>query len=242
MNTIDAETVMAFVDGELDELGAARVARAMAEDPALAARIDAERRLKARLASHYAPILDAAVPERLTALFDTRTPAPVPTPVTDLAEARAKRRPAAWIATAMAMAACLLLGLFLGRGFDLPGSGPKGEGAGTALIAEGRLATALDTQLASAQPADAAIRIGLSFHAQDGALCRTFSGEAIEGIACRSGAHWQLRRTASDPETATRTAYRQAASGELMAAAQAMMAGEPLDAAGEQAARAGGWR
>jgi len=228
MSAIDIETLMAFVDGELDELGMARVERVIAADPELAKRVAAERALKAKLAAHYAPVLDAPLPDRLTALFDQESK------VVDIATAR---RPRGWIVTAMAMAACLLLGLFVGRGVM-----PTAPGAdGGALVAGGSLATALDTRLASAQPANTAIRIGLTFRAQDGAMCRTFQGRALDGIACRAGKTWQLRRTVSDP-AAARTDYRQASSGVLMDAAQAMMAGDPLDAAAEKAARDGGWK
>jgi len=233
MSAIDTETLMAFVDGELDELGMARVERAIAADSALAKRVAAERALKARLAAHYAPVLDAPLPDRLTALFD-RERFDQERKVVDIATAR---RPRGWIVTAMAMAACLLLGLFVGRGVM-----PAAPGAdGGALVAGGSLATALDTRLASAQPANAAIRIGLTFRAQDGAMCRTFEGPALDGIACRAGKTWQLRRTVSDP-AAARTDYRQASSGSLMDAAQAMMAGDPLDATAEKAARDGGWK
>ena len=66
-----------------------------------------------------------------------------------------------------------------------------------ARVAQGPLAAALDTQLASAQPADAATRIGLSFAAADGRLCRTFDSAALSGLACRGGEGWQLMMTAA---------------------------------------------
>ena len=55
MMTIDDDMLMAFVDGELDEVSRARVERATAEDPAVKARLEQQQRLRARLAAHYGP-------------------------------------------------------------------------------------------------------------------------------------------------------------------------------------------
>src|SRR3546814_9619504 len=106
--------------------------------------------------------------------------------------------------------------------------------ANGALVASGTLAEALDTQLASNQPADAAVRIGLSFRDGTGRYCRSFEGDGLAGIGCREGSRWTLERTLRGE---TRPAYRQAASGDLDADAAAMMAGAPLDAATERGPR-----
>ena len=107
-----------------------------------------------------------------------------------------------------------------------------------ALIASGTLAKALDTQLASNQPGDAAVRIGLSFEDQAGRYCRTFEGKTLSGIGCREGDYWQLERTLQGQATAD---YRQASSCELAAAAAAMMEHDALDAESERSARDTGW-
>ena len=67
--SFDPATVAAFVDGELDDLTARRIEREATSDPALAAEIARQRRLKAQLQAHYAPVIDEAVPERLRALL-----------------------------------------------------------------------------------------------------------------------------------------------------------------------------
>jgi hypothetical protein len=123
-----------------------------------------------------------------------------------------------------------------------PAGGPVGVAHG-ALVAQGPLAGALDYQLASAQPAGAPTRIGLSFAAADGRLCRTFDSAALSGIACLGEAGWQLVMTAAGAQ-APGGDYRQAASGnpQVLAAAQELMAGEPFDAAAERRARDSGWR
>lgn len=227
----DPATVAAFVDGELDDLTARRIAREAEGDAALAAEIARHRALKERLAAHYAPVADEPVPERLRAFLTPDTAID-----TSLAARRAARRlrfaPIHW----GAIAASLLLGLAVGTQPWMPAADVTS--ADGLLVASGPLAKALDTQLASNQPAEAEIRIGLSFRDHDGRYCRSFEGRALSGIGCRDGAAWALERTMQRQGSAD---YRQASSGELTAAAAAMMDGAPLDAAAERAARGAGW-
>src|SRR3546814_12139400 len=67
--TFDPATVAAFVDGELDDLTARRIAREAENDPALAAEIARHRVLKARLTAHFAPLAEEEPPQRLRALL-----------------------------------------------------------------------------------------------------------------------------------------------------------------------------
>ena len=78
MMAMDDHMLMAFVDGELDEVGRARVERAVAEDPALKARLEQQRRLRERLAAHYRPTMEEEVPERFRAMLGTNV-IPLPT-------------------------------------------------------------------------------------------------------------------------------------------------------------------
>src|SRR3546814_16456553 len=84
--------------------------------------------------------------------------------------------------------------------------------ANGALVASGTLAEALDTQLASNQPADAAVRIGLSFRDGTGRYCRSFEGDGLAGIGCREGSSWTLESTHTGEY---RPAARRAAPGHL---------------------------
>ncbi|MBB5706138.1 anti-sigma factor family protein [Sphingopyxis panaciterrulae] len=228
--TFDPATVAAFVDGELDDLTARRIAREAESDPALAAEIARHRALKARLTTHFAPIAEEEPPQRLRALLVDDQ---VDTSLADRREARRARfAPIHW----GAIAASLVLGLTIGLRPWMPAAGVVD--ANGALVASGTLAEALDTQLASNQPADAAVRIGLSFRDETGRYCRSFEGDGLAGIGCREGSRWTLERTLRGE---TRPAYRQAASGDLAADAAAMMAGAPLDAAAERVARDKGW-
>ncbi len=223
--TFDSATIHAFVDGELDLITARRIERAMADDPELAARIAEQRRLRALLSGHYDPVVDQPVPEAMIAAVRA-----APQPL------RAARRfGRSWAAGAVA--AALALGLFVGQQLGAPG-GPVTVGPDT-LMASGPLARALDTQLASAQPRASATRIGLTFRATDGAVCRSFENVALSGIACHSEEGWQLRRTFPGAEQA---AYRQAGNGALLTAASEMMVGAPADSLTEQRWRQENWR
>jgi hypothetical protein len=224
----DDDLLMAYADGELDEVSRARVERALAEDPELRARLAQQQRLRATLAAHYGPAAEEEVPERLRAMLETNV----------VRFAPAGPRPL-WQSLA-ALAATLVLGLALGRTLLAPAV-PVGIAHGT-MVAQGPLADALETQLASAQPADAATRIGLSFAASDGRLCRTFDGAAVSGLACRDDRGWQLVMTTAAPG-GPRGDYRQAGSSPLVAqAAQELMTGEAFDAEAERRARDSGWR
>lgn len=228
--------ITAFVDGELDAVTAARVARDAETDTELAAAIAHARALRTELSAHFAPVLDEAVPDRFTVLLAGAAKVD-----TSLAARRAAKQegtvrrfaPMHW----GAMAASLLLGLAVGTQ-PWRADAPVKLGGG-ALVAAGPLAAALDSQLASTQAADSDVRIGLTFRDRSGRWCRTFASAALDGIGCHSGSDWQLERTqpgAAAPQ------YRQASSAELAAAAAAMMAGEAADAAAETAARDSGWK
>lgn len=232
---INDETLMAFADSELDEVGSARVERALAADPALRARLEQQQRLRVTLAAFYGPAADEKVPERFRAMLDTNV-------VDFAAAARTRRARPVWQSLA-ALAATLVLGLALGRALPVPAGGPVGIENGI-MVAQGPLANALDNQLASAQAPDAATRIGTSFAAADGRLCRTFEADAMAGIACRGDAGWQLMMTAAGGGGAHAGTYRQAGSGNPLVAeaAQTLMAGEAFDAAAERQARDSGWR
>lgn len=215
--SFDRETIGAYVDGELDEIRRRRIEAALNDDPELARQVEAERRLRTALQARFAPIAEQPVPERLVAAVrDGAKVAPFAPKWTRWVP----------IAVAASIAAVAVVGLQL-----RPVSDPN--------LAAGPLAQALETQLASAQAADAQVRIGFTFKAQDGAWCRTFEQRALSGIACRSGEGWQVRRRESG--AAQTGDYRRAGSPEIAAAAQEMAADAPLDAEGERILVQRGW-
>jgi hypothetical protein len=235
--SIDPEMLIGYVDGELDPIAAKRVERAAEVDAKLAEEIARHRRMRERLRSAFDPVEAAAPPEALVAMLRASGK------VSDIAAAREKRRRLAlprWLPAGGAVAAALMLGLVIGRG--LPQTDDSFAMRDGSLIARGTTAKALDTQLASVQATESPIRIVVTFRRPDGDYCRAFETAEQAAIACRRESAWEVQslRAAGD---ASATDYRQAgsASAALMAEAQDMMAGEPLDAAGERAAVGAGW-
>jgi hypothetical protein len=245
----DDEVLMAYADGELDELLSAEIASALERDPALARRVEQHRALRAEVAGAFATVLEQPVPERLLAAANG--------PATPLAAGGSQRRgdvlqfparsaPAArrwgtreWTA----IAASLLLGMLLSWQFLVPSRSSMITAADGTLVARGALARALDSQLASTQRPEDPVQIGLTFRSQDGSYCRSFALRRAEtaGLACHTEGQWRIPVTASAPGTAG--GLRQAASlpPPVLAAIEARIAGEALDAAAEENARLGGW-
>ncbi|WP_066553212.1 anti-sigma factor family protein [Croceicoccus bisphenolivorans] len=220
------EELAAFADGELDEARAAEIAVLVDDDPALAREVARHRDLRAKLSAHFAPILDQPVPSRLSDAVRPRST------VVDFAAAkqRRKRLPRWSLYAAPALAACLVLAIFVG-----------GRPDASTGYADRQLASVLDDQLVAGQ-GDEPTRILLSF--RDGAdrYCRAFSGAAKSGIACRDAQGWKLE-AAGDGSAMQGGEYRQAGSdtAALMAAAQDMATGPALDAEEERRARGAGW-
>lgn len=238
---VDDAKLLAWLDGELPADEGARVAAAVAADPDLQALADAHRALAGRLRAGLDPILAEPVPDRLLKLV-----APPFATVTDLAAVRAARaqpsqpQPRRWLPQFAALAASLAIGLFVGRA-TLDGAAPGLVVTGPAgLQAAGVLEVALDSQLAAA-PQAGPVRVALSFRDSQGRICRSWQVAAQEGIACRSGEGWAVTAAlARAPEAGG--GYRMASGPGVAALVDGMMAGEPFDAAQEQAARAKGWR
>lgn len=224
--TIDPETLMACADGELDPLSVKRVERAIAEDPALADEVARHRALRMRLETRFAPVAAEPVPDQFTALLDRN--------VVSLPVSKPRAGLFRWY-EALALAACLTIGVMVGQGWQ---DGPIVTHDGRPYAAGG-LPRALDTQLAANT---GTVKLSVSFRDREGGYCRVFTSVQADGIACRSDDGWALRQLRSGAAGGT-TDYRQAGSsdGALMADAQAMMAGEPLDAVAETKARDRGW-
>jgi hypothetical protein len=227
--TYSDDTLMAYADGELEPAERAAIEQAMRTDPAIAAIVERHRALRADVAAAFAGILDEPVPARLQP----------PAPVVSLAVERDKRRRWSWPEWG-ALAATLVVGVLAGR--MIPGGGPAIAGNGNQVVAQGELAAALDRQVGG--KAEGAVKVGVSFAARDGAYCRGFVMGASAGLACREGGQWKIPVLA-EAEKEAAGGYRQAGSAlppAVLDAIDARIADRPLDAAGEEAARARGWR
>ncbi len=257
--TVSDEEVFAYVDGELPPEAMAKITAAMAKDPALAARIQAQKDLRRLLSGAHAGVLREPVPPTLksAATGAGAKPAeviafPQPKPkekakdkirVQKPATPSARpgltvRKPPAWAA----MAACLVAGLAVGR-LALP-SPPTADGrVAEAPTAVGPLARALEDGTAAA--ASGPVRVGVTFKNQEGRYCRTFQGQAQAGVACRTSDDWRVLAVSPAAAPAASGEYRQAGSetpAAVLAVVDSMIAGAPLDAAGEAKAVKSGWR
>ncbi len=241
------EILMAFADGELAEPARSEVERAMRGDPALAERIALHRALRSRVSNAFADVLDEPVPPRLQASL-------VSGKVVQLDAVRAARQQQvradsgwSWRQRG-AMAASLVVGVLAGA-LGLRSVQGDGELASMsvkdgALVAQGKLDTALTKQLASAGAAGGQVRIGISFAAKDGSYCRSFAMGTAAGLACRKGGQWAIPVLA-EGAPATAGAYRQAGSEMPPAVLEAIdqrLSGAALDANDERAARQRGWK
>jgi hypothetical protein len=256
--TISDEMLMAYVDGELDAASRASVEAAMQEDPEIGKRVARQRALRETMQGAFAAVLNEPVPDRLIdaargrgAAARAQTATTPQSAVADLSlsreAARRKKLPARRWQPA-AMAASLLLGLGLGFLVWHRSGVLIQPGAGGGLVASAALAEALSTQLSDDRAADRVAVTGLSFRNKSGDYCRTFSlneTNASSGLACREGTDWRIEALAQSPRAAANSGnFRTAASEDspaIRAAVEGSIDGEPLDHAGEIAARQAGW-
>lgn len=232
------EKFFAWLDGELTGSEAAKIEERVASDPELRALADRHRALKARLGGAFDRVAGAPVPERLRSAARMES-----TPVVDLAERRERKRVRARVGALpqwATIAATLAIGILAGWTVAGRSPGPVEIRDGN-VYAAASLDRALDTQLASA-PSGKAIRIGITFRNSGGAVCRTFSGPAAQGLACRANGRWRLRGLFPSGEQEAGD-YRMAGgmNPQLAELVESALSGEPMGAAQEKAAKEHGW-
>ena len=228
----DEELFYAWLDGELEGEEAERVAAGVAADPALRSTAERHRRAETALRGAFEPVLAEEIP-------------PPRFGSAQVLEFKAKRSEPARRSTSFglpqwaAMAATLALGIVAGQFVGTRSPSPVESNNGM-LVASASLDRALDTQLASAG-ADDSIRVGLTFRDREGSICRSFSGSAGSGVACREGGDWRVDGLFG---SSGQRDYRMAAGDDprLAALIDDRIAGEPFDAAAEKAALERGWR
>lgn len=222
----------AWADEEITGALAEEIAAAVEMGPNMQREVEIHRQLKSKLGSHFAPLLDEPVPDRLSDLLRSEAT------VLSLDAARAhredKRRPMRWVWIAgPALAASLALAVFM----------PRGAQNVSADYAGPQVAQLLDNQLAAEQNGQTEARVLLSFRNESEEFCRAFTAEQASGIACRDEQGW---RFAIQGEAGVRvnSEYRPAGAdmAAIMEEAQLMAVGPALDAAEEASAREAGWR
>ena len=255
--TISDETLMAYADGELDPAAREAVDSAMREDPEIEKRVARHRALRQRVHAAYSAELLEGVPERLLTAARGGAASTKGSTVVNLQDVRAAigrkaslaRPPRPQWRTAGTIAASVIVGA--GLGFFMWGQteSPLMRSADGALVARGKLANALSNQLGAEQSRSSAVQIGLSFLAKSGDYCRAFSlsgAVSPSGLACRRGGEWRVQVLTQAPDGPAGDAeYRTAGSamsGTIVENVERQIAGEPLDQAGEKAARQRGWK
>ena len=241
------ELLIAFVNGELAEPARAAVERALRADPAIAARVA---QLRARRSRGYGVVAGGrdsgghAHPHgtpggakivQLDMVRAARGGSPLPAP--DDKPVWTLRH---WGAVAAALVAGALAGGFGWHLWQGEAELASLSGAEGALVAQGRLASALSAQLASPGPSGR-VRIGISFLAKDGTYCRSFVMDTTAGLACRDGGRWKVPVLA---QGAAGAAWMDGSGlpPAVLDAIDERIAGAPLGAAAERAAHARGWR
>ena len=243
----DDETLMAYADGELDAAQRAEIGAAVAGDPELARRVEKHRALRADVAGAFADVIDQPMPQRLLSAANAGAAAGASRGGKVLQfPSRGSRPPGPrWQAREWAaMAASVVLGVVISWRVFAPAEGGLVAANGGALVARGQLAAALDQQLASNQRREDSVQIGLTFKARDGNFCRSFTlrDAKTAGLACRGGGEWQIAATAAAEIPAGQVSQAGSAlPAAILSAVEARMAGDALDAAGEESARRGGW-
>lgn len=237
----DDETLMRRVDGELTPDQGAAIDAAAENDPALAARLATLRGLRSGLRDAFPAQADPR-DQALAALIaagPTKAASPLAGLGSRLREAFAPRLAPVW---AGAAAACFVIGLMVG---NLGGEAAGGlRLADNARIADPGLIRVLDRGLAADGPDARGRSVGLTFRTGEGGWCRTFVDESavVDGLACRRGEDWTVLALASHPGPGGE--LRTASAGtplNILAAVDALIEGETLDAVAEARARDDGW-
>lgn len=246
------ERLSAYLDGALDPAEMAAVETDAARDPAVAAEL-------ARLQDHDAVLRQAFdapmgedVPEHLLAMLRPAA-SKAEAKVFNLAAEREKRAVVAapeprsniW-RYVTAMAATLVVGLFVGT--QMPRGGEGGDPLATSL-AFNKTLDATPSARTVALNASSKLTPVLSFARGDGQFCRQFTlaGPARQhsGIACHGGKGWSVEALVPHTPATSAGGYQTAGGAEddeLDAVFTTLKAGDPLDAAAEQAMIRSGWQ
>lgn len=244
----------AFMQGTLeDEALIDAIETAINADPALAVRAEtlaADDMLPSQVRDAFAPVLEASVPERLTATLALRSPGVVDLAPQHTADTQFLPIPAndtgrsSWHWPQFgAMAACLVLGVMIGGTLlkGAAGNAPQDNGL---VFASADLDTMLSTAPSGQRTDLAALGEGevvLTFRSTGGQLCRQFlienGGATSDALACaKSDGGWQVeafgRRAA--PAGEMKLAGGDAAPA-VVAAVDAMIETDPLTGPDERA-------
>jgi hypothetical protein len=233
MMHISDEELMAYCDGELSSVAARELEQRLRDNPTLLKQVEAQRNLREKLHRCFDPVMQEQMPGRLTKLLEAPSEGNV------LAFPWRQGRARSFLPKFAAIAATFAVGVLAGQ--LMIGDSSRLVVTGDPLMAQGDLYQVLETQLASEQRQDGRAKIGISFAAHDGKMCRSFETPAIAGLACKETEEWKLVLVTS-AQGSLAGEYRQAGAPKIvMEAAQELMRGDALDGQAERQARDAGW-
>lgn len=238
MTEISDIDVIAYVDGRLEGSVRAEFEDRIRSDPALAERVAAHRWMTEQIVSAFGPPpgdeIDPALVARLGLAQENVVPLAAPAPPRT-------RRTLLGFLTSGAIAASLVVGVFIGR-WAHPAPAPwLRSGSDARVLADGALAEGLSASLAGQS---GMVRIGMSFRTAQG-ICRTFStGTGLSGLGCRQGSEWVVPIVVTSAAVADGGDYRLAAGDvapAVMTEVDRRIVGDPLGRAEEARLRTKGW-
>jgi len=223
--TLD-ERLLAYVDGELSGDELAKFEAEMAANPRLKDEVEKHRGLNARLAAARAERAELIGRSAGKGAKSAKAGAAGPS------SPRVRLSAWTWLAILGGLSIGIAGGIAGGR-YAWPEPGPLVAANGM-LTAAGDLNVALTNQLTDRK---GPITIGQTFRTAKGRYCRTFrsSPDRLAGLACRQSDGWVMQTTTilGQPEVMPHA---------VLAAADGLIVGAPLDEAAERAARAKDWR
>jgi len=252
----DDETLMAFADRETDDVTTARVTQAMAGNPAIAARVEMFRAVRARVSQSMKPLNDVAVPPALKlsvaamierdvearGLKDDEKRTAASNVVEFTPTNRMKRSyKLPWFAP---LAACIVLTIGAGGGYLVGVKMPAQVAPEFASIQDPAIIKALSEIPSGGQvslyDSGRTLEPVISFKLEDGTLCREFklreaNAKGVVSIACLDNNRWQTHLLMA--AVLPREGYVPAGSAETIDAyLAAIHAGSPLDGTAEEEA------
>lgn len=266
MAKFDEQTLMAYVDGELDPDRKAQVEAALADDPEARAAVRQFHDSAAALRGAFDPVLREPVPKRLLEAIA----APTASKVHDIRSARRRGVVSFWPQTVWARAAMIALCIGVGVGY-LSASWWKQpwESAARLAVVDPLLNEALESTTSGTafvrQEREGGVERDimplLTFRDADKHYCREFESSLKDqgvshvnyGVACREGGVWQPRALMSGPliasslrgESAKHSEYVPAMGGEVAGfdtIVRQLMVDDPLKPEEEAALIGRGWR
>ena len=243
--TFSEETLMAYADNELDAQTRTAVEAAMAADPEIARRVAQHKALRGKVRLAFDNVIDEPTPQRL---ISAAHGAPAVRREGNVIPLRRKAPQRRGVPLWASIAASLVIGIIIGQAMLHSSGSTTITSRDGQLLASGVLAHALSAQLASAQTDQNPVQIGVSFKSKAGDYCRTFTvheSTTLAGMACHQHDDWHVQVLAqTTPAAQSGGPYRQAASEIPKSVLQSVddnIAGDPLDAHAEAAAREKSW-